>query len=577
MTQDRTRAPESSKASFDIGTYVVIVRRRWKFVLAVTVLAFVVAWVLAPKPAARVETSGPLRYQATTTVLQSGSGVALDRVKFLATLGEVPRRVAQRIGYGEDPTLLTSEITLAIDPQVGSLTFSTTQSTPELATQLADAWASETISYVASMQADAMRTQLQDINGEIQRIDGQLAGSDVSTHETLTVRRNALAQQAAAIQQRLAGQADTSGASDLLIVEPAVAKETAPEQPKVTPTSKIGRPVWLAAATVMGLLLGIAASIVLDRLDKRLHTREDVEEAYDVPILAEVPAPRGQGVATYDPQAPAAESMRMLRTVLATAGPDRNGKREVRLEDGHLSTMASAAGTGLGRSVLVTSAALGDGKTNTALNLAMAFAEQQQRVLLIDADLRNADLSNYFGMATASGLSDLAGNLFTDAATIAATCRATDNPYLFLLPAGTTRDRPSLLLRGVRNVLETARTIVDVVVVDTTALLVANDTRELLGSADPVVLAVSLGISTTTAAEETRDLLERLAAPVRGIALLGGGGATAHQRYSKWQRKQSRRAEVAADTAVVTHPQAAPPPTTPPPPATTEQIPSHRS
>lgn len=592
MTSPQTQASDTQKPSFDISVYAAIVRRRWKFVVAVTVLGFAAAWFLAPKAAPRVETSGPSRYKATNTVLQvagggqSGGGggqMSLDRVKFLSTLGEVPRRVAQRIGYTEDPSLLTSEIDISTDAQVGSIAFSTTQTDPELATQLADAWAAETLSYIATVQADALASQLQDINGQIQRLDAQLAEPEVALRQTLTTRRNTLAQQAASLDQQLKSQPGTPAATGLLTVEPAVAEEALPDKPKSSPTGKIGRPIWLAGATIMAFILGIAAAIVLDRLDKRLHTREDVEDAYDEPILAEIPAPRGQGVATYDPQSAAAESMRMLRTVLLTAGAGRNGKRAVRLEDGHLATATSATGAGIGRSVLVTSAALGDGKTNTALNLALAFAEQQQRVLLVDADLRNADLSNYFGMASASGLSDLAGSTYTDAQTIAATCRATDNPYLFLLPTGTARDRPSLILRGVRNVLETARTIVDVVVVDTTALLVANDTRELLGSADPVVLAVTLGVSTATAAEETRELLERLAAPVRGIALVGAGAA-ASRRYSKWQAKQSHRAEAAADAATATAaaPAAAPPAATPapataPPPAATEQIPSQRS
>lgn len=539
MTSAQTQATDAPKSGFDIAAYVAIVRRRWMFVAAVTIVGFAAAWFLAPKSGPRLVTSGPAQYKATNTVLQLGDGgkLSLDRVKFLSTLGEVPRRVAQRIGYTEDPSLLTSEIEINTDGQVGSISFTTTQTTPELAKELADAWASETLAYVASVQTDALRTQAQDIRDQIAVLDEQLASPEVPFRQTLTSKRANLAQQAASIDQQLTRQSGASADSGLMTVEPAEAQAAAAEVPKTAGTGKIGRPIWLAMATVMALILGIAGAILLDRLDKRLHSREEVEGAYDEPVLAEIPTGRGQAISIMDPQSATAESMRMLRTVLLTTGSAR-ASREVRLEDGHLAT-AQANGSNRSRSVLVTSASPGDGKTNTALNLAMAFTEQQFRVLLVDADLRNADASEYFGMGTAAGVSDLANARMTDAQTIASTCRATDNPYLFLLPAGTARERPSVLLHGVRDVIETARAIVDVVVVDSAALLVTNDTRELFSAVDGVLLAVTLGVSTAPAAEDTRELIERLSPPMLGIALLGAN-TTSTRTMRKWQRKHPR-------------------------------------
>ncbi|MBX7160232.1 MAG: hypothetical protein K1X95_08065 [Acidimicrobiia bacterium] len=550
MTSAQPQAAETQKPTFDVAAYVAIVRRRWKFVVAVTVIGFAAAWFLAPKAAPRVTVSGPPSYKATNTMLQLGdsSKLSLDRVKFLALLGEVPRRVAERIGYGEDPSLLASEIEINIDPQVGAISFTTTQSTPEIAQQLADAWASETLTYVSTVQADAMRTQVQDMRNLIEQLNTQLAAPEVPFRQTLTARRDSLVQQVASLEQQLNGQAGAAAAPGLLTVEPAVAQAIPPDTPKMSPTGKIGRPIWLAGITFMALVLGIAGAIILDRLDKRLHTREDVEDAYDETILAEVPT-RGHGVTVMEPQSAPAEAMRMLRTALLASAI--GAKRQVRLENGHLTSATDANVPDMvevrkqrpqGRSVLVTSSLPGEGKTNTALNLAMVFTEQQMRVLLVDADLRKPDVSDYFGMGSAPGISDLAAGNQADAHAIAATCRATDNPYLFLLPAGTMRERPALLLRGVREVIEEARTIVDVVIVDSTALLVANDSRELLSAVDGVLLAVALGVSTTPAAEQTRELFDRLSPPVLGIALLGSGGGDARTFRKMQNRTRSTEA-----------------------------------
>lgn len=544
MTSAHPQAAEPQKPTFDLAAYAAVVRRRWKFVVVVTVVGFAAAWFLAPGSPRVLMSSGPVRYSATNTVLQLGDStkLSLDRVKFLSLLGEVPRRVAERIGYGEDPTLLTSEIQIDIDPQVGSISFTTTQTTPEVAQNLVDAWASETISYVGTVQADAMRSQIQDIKSQVERLNEQLATPDVPFRQTLTTKRDSLAQQAATLEQQLNGQAGAPASVGLLTVEPARAHEVAPDKPTVSPAGRISRPLWIAGITFMAMLLGIAGVIVLDRFDKRLHTREDVEDAYDETILAEVPT-RGQAVTIMDAQSAPAEAMRMLRTALLASAI--GAKRQVRLENGHLTSATDANVPDMvevrkqrpqGRSVLVTSSLPGEGKTNTALNLAMVFTEQQMRVLLVDADLRKPDVSDYFGMGSASGLSDLAAGNQVDVNTIAATCRATDNPYLFLLPAGTMRERPALLLRSVREVIEAARTIVDVVIVDTTALLVANDTRELLSAADGVLLVVALGVSTTTAAEQTCELFDRLSPPVLGVALLGSGGGDA-RTFRKMQNK----------------------------------------
>lgn len=513
--------------SVDLAAYAAALRRRWKFVAAAAVLGVVVGWFLAPGPAPKVRLSGSGQFEATNTVLQNitDTKITLDRVKYLATLGEVPRRVAQKIGYPNDPMLLTSEIEIETDAQVGVIRFSSTQTDGALATQLANAFADETLAYVADVQGGGGAGQAAELKSRINQIDEQLR-SNPAFANTLTQQREDLSRQLTEAESRTAAGAPAVD-TGLKTIEPAVAREVVDDASKASKlTGKISRPIWVAVIALFVTIIGAGLALVLDRIDRRLRTREETKAAYGESVLAEIPLPARKDGITLEPQSASAEGMRMLRTVLAAAPVHTAKADRVRI-----AAVKDANGNGghetpsfVGRSVLVTSASPGDGKTLTAVNLAMAYTEHQQRVLLVDANLRSPDLSAHFAMAGAPGLSELSQQPAIDGPTIARVCQPTQNPYLFVLPAGLQLDRPSALLRGVRQVLDLAPTLCDVVIVDSAALLVANDTRELLDACEGVLIVVTLDQTTTPAAEETRELLDRLTPDVYGIAMFGAAG-----------------------------------------------------
>ncbi len=140
--------------------------------------------------------------------------------------------------------------------------------------------------------------------------------------------------------------------------------------------------------------------------------------------------------------------------------------------------------TGSYRSLLVTSAAPGEGKTTTAANLAAAHAEQNRRTLLIDGDLRRPNVHRNFNISGAVGLSNVLLGEITWREALQA---VTDVPDLYILPAGPpSRRAGDLVGRGMVELLEAAVAEYDLVIVDA---------PPLLGFAEPLQMATARGRS----------------------------------------------------------------------------------
>src|SRR6266702_3148793 len=153
----------------------------------------------------------------------------------------------------------------------------------------------------------------------------------------------------------------------------------------------LGKKILLPLGAILGLLLGIGAIFIRDRMDGRVRDRADLERCLGAPVLAAVPrvrrrAGRPASVFSRAPLSPAAEAYRHLR---------------VRLEP--LIALASDRAAVL----LVTSGGAREGRTSVAANLAAARAHAGGTVILVDADLRHPSLSTIFDTGERPGLTDL--------------------------------------------------------------------------------------------------------------------------------------------------------------------------
>jgi non-specific protein-tyrosine kinase len=169
---------------------------------------------------------------------------------------------------------------------------------------------------------------------------------------------------------------EATRANTLSVVDPAVTP-LAPSKPRLALNFTLG--------FLVGLAGGIGLAFVLENLDTTLHTREQIERVTELSILGQIPAAgKGQQIAFSNGNSPQAEAFRRLRINLFNMDRDLPFK-----------------------TLLVTSAEPGEGKSTVVTNLAFALAEIGWRVIVIDANLRRPALHQFFAVSNEIGLSNL--------------------------------------------------------------------------------------------------------------------------------------------------------------------------
>lgn len=293
----------------------------------------------------------------------------------------------------------------------------------------------------------------------------------------------------------------------------------------ISPNRKRALLTYLA----LGLLLAIAAAVLTESLDNTVKSPDELTARFDLPVLGLIPVIRNADVGSSeggpsltrlvthaDPRSPVAEAYRSLRTNIAYARAHQDL-----------------------RTIVLTSPGPADGKSTTAANLAISFAQQGQRTLLIDADLRRAVLDGTFDVTRSPGLTDvLVGN-----AALADAVRTTEVPSLSVLPSGQFPPNPSELLGSpaMQNVLHDAQGMFDIVLFDTPPLLAVTDAAVLSTMVDGTILVVRMGSTTRDAVRQAAMRLRNVRARVLGAVLndmsqkagsyYGGYGAYTYYAY----------------------------------------------
>jgi capsular exopolysaccharide synthesis family protein len=229
------------------------------------------------------------------------------------------------------------------------------------------------------------------------------------------------------------------------------------------------------------------------------------------PPVRRAPIPRSTAqldarlVAAHGSQSFAAEQYRSLRTRVKNA---ENGRAL--------------------RAVIITSPNKGDGKSLTAANLALTMAQEfQQRVLLVDADLRRPSIHRLFGITDTPGLSDvLMGNATIDDALV-----EVPEHGLTILPSGAVPVQPAELLgsAAMRRVLDTVRTRFDRILIDMPPVAPLADVAIASSMADGILMIVRAGVTPRPAIERALSGLDM--SKVLGLVLNDAGDTAAGYGY----------------------------------------------
>jgi capsular exopolysaccharide synthesis family protein len=246
-------------------------------------------------------------------------------------------------------------------------------------------------------------------------------------------------------------------------------------------------------------------------------------------------APLGADAAAFELDTwNAAAPVSLSPMLVAATAPDSVAAEQFRLLRSRVEARAAAARTQL---IVVTSARLGEGKTTTSANLALCLAQDpQQRVLLVEADLRRPGLAGLFGIRAEPGVVDvLTGSATVDEAMVPIT-----GYHMFVLPAGAAERRmPEVLTSSVlRSLVDGLRPRFTRILIDTPPLGMA-DSQELARIADGVLLVVRAGMTPRPALENAFHALER--DKIIGFVLNGIEEVSEHYGYSTIERYNGQR------------------------------------
>jgi len=263
----------------------------------------------------------------------------------------------------------------------------------------------------------------------------------------------------------------------------------------------------LVLGTVAGLLLGLGAAVLREKYRNIFYTAEDIQVGTGLPVLGVIPSPNR------------AKRLSDVAAVSGSgAGMDANHSYASLFSEAFDSLYANLhfLGPEPVQSLLVSSAAPGDGKTTVALSLAQAAAAMGKRVLLVDANLQHPQLHSRLSLPNLQGLSNLlCQNL--DMNNLIQRSPLQDN--LFVLTSGQLLPNSGRLMAStqMQHLMAQFQTAFDLVIYDTPHLLGPADTNFLAEHTDGILMVVGVKKTSRSTVMQVLDRLHTFRLPVLGI------------------------------------------------------------
>ncbi len=478
-------------------------RHKW-LILAAAVLAAIVGYGLSAiqPPVFTAAGSVLLTDPRGTAVYVDPFTAYIDQGRYVANEAEVfeSRTVAVRASemLGGDPDADEIQAVVSTDGEFEAdlLTIHATQPTAQGAIDVVDAVVAAYEEIVTEQTQEASKNAVASLQNSKLELQVRIAETDQALgehpdHAPLEAQRNAQLEQLYSLDtqiEQIAVNTALYGSGVRLYDSPNGAAQIAP------------RPLRNAAiAGVLGLIAAGAWAWWRDERDDRIESRNTPASVLDAPLLGSIPdfssVDASAPVPTItNPQSTAAEAYHFVVSSL-----------ELALE--HID----------GKTIIVTSTGPEDGKTLTALNVAIAATGNDRRPLLIDADERTRGLSTLVKLGDAPGLTDITDN-DGDPSDLIRPLKGSTKADLQFVPAGsTTAIDPARYFRSpaFRRALQNLISDQDLVLIDAPPILAVAETTDLTHQADGVLLVVRPGTSAQKLAE-ARDRIEMTGTPIIG-------------------------------------------------------------
>ncbi|MBB1012565.1 receptor protein-tyrosine kinase [Dietzia kunjamensis] len=431
----------------DLRDLLSVLRSRWIVIVAATLigglLALGMSLLTPPSYQAKVQFYVTVAGGDSAAAAYQGSLGAQQRVQSYAALvksTDITQQVVDTAGVDLAPAKLADQTTATADAKTVLLNVAVTNSDPQRALQLAEGF-------------------------------GEVLPEAINRLETPDGGGPALAK--------------------LTVVNPP-ALPTSPVAPKTEQNVAIG--------LVLGLLAGVGIALLINTLDRRVKSAEQVESIAGKPVVGSIPFRKAEDkergaehiVPFREGHSPAAESFRRLRTNLQFLNVDNPP-----------------------RVFVLTSSVATEGKSETAINLSIALAESGNRVLLIEADLRRPLVVSYMSMPDKVGLT----NILSGQAEFGDVVQETRHDGVHLLACGPLPPNPSELLASemARHLIDELRSTYDYVIIDSPPLLPVTDGALLARITDGALLVVRSHRTTADQVAQAVDNLAKADAALLGI------------------------------------------------------------
>ena len=575
--------------------YLRIIKLRWKLLALVTVFGAMaglgLTW-LEGRDSGERPTFWLANHKliVTTEAAESGRFPNLLQTALLVTGGDVPVAVAER--HQTDETDLTKRIRTVADNELAVIEISAVGTNGDNAAALADEFTAELLSFLSdrdngswndeialaeaetalqserlevidarrrSLSAEVAQTaEVVSLEPQAARDDEALRAlsDDLSSVEIEWATRAALYEDALSTLDRLRRRGEPAPLlATLDIIPPYKISEAAYDKrlrqgregtnnfakSNISDGSgggfdlreKVSNPiVGTALGAMVGLALSMAIAMLHLRLDPRLRTKAQVEEAFDLPVLSEIPRFSRKNHGDFELHAitrrrsAVTEAYRVVRSALLFARSVSDFSELIGTEAG---SDSASVNNDLGvevlhgsemRVIMVTSPGPSEGKTTTTANLAVLLGEAGYQVLVVNCDYRIPKLHRYFGQPHATRRT-----LDTGAPGVTLVADVADPGAV----------NPTAVVESQRKLIRKARERYDVVLLDTAPLLATNDALSLLPVVDMVLVVAAEGRTDREAAAESTDLLRRRHANVAGVVLTGSSGFGRSRYYHKYR------------------------------------------
>jgi len=481
--------------------YLAVLRRRkWialSAIVTVPVVAVVLSMLQSPKYSASADV---LVSQSLANVLSGVQGVSIstdpqriiDTQTSVAASPAVAAAVvkASKLDLTPGQFLGMSSVSAKTDQDI--LVFHVDNRYPAVATRLVNLYAAKYIAYTNLIATRQLRSARTEIQSKIASLEA--TGDTKSTLYADLVSKD---QQLATMEALQTGNATlidrANGASQI--------------QPTPTRNGLLG--------LLVGVVLGLGLAFLRDHLDTRVRHANEVSERLGLPLLARLPEPpkalrtRNQLVMLEQPTSHAAEPFRVLHTNLEFV------------------THELAA-----RTIMVTSAREGEGKSTTAANLAVTLARAGKRVALVDLDLRRPYLHEFFHIPPEPGLTTMALGRATLAEALVPVPvegrpshrlggENPEEPGLDVLCSGAMPPNPGEFIRsrGIGKLISHLSEHYQVVIIDAAPLLGLGDSLVLIPRVDAILLVTRLEMLRRPMLSELGRVLESTSANALGIVV----------------------------------------------------------